>query len=131
MIPEQKKKKKKKVIGTYILPSIKACSDLYTVFRLELGPLIQHVQMYPSSTTEIVKEKKKRDLSDPNRNIRILIATCTAGMGVNFASIKGMIHFGPPKDMDTFMQQTGRSGGQATAILLLAGAVVKHSYLSI
>jgi superfamily II DNA helicase RecQ len=31
-------------------------------------------------------------------------------MGVNFATIKGVINFGPPKEMDIFVQQFGRAG---------------------
>lgn len=35
--------------------------------------------------------------------------------------VKGVINYGPPKDMDSFVQQfgrAGRDGGQATALLL-------------
>lgn len=101
--------------------SIKNCSDIFTMFRLELGEDIRYVQMYHSSTTDCVKEEIKTDLSNPLGLIRVLIATSAAGMGVNFCDITSVINYGPPKDMDSFLQQfgrAGRDGTQATGLLL-------------
>lgn len=101
--------------------SIKHCSDIFTMLRLELADEIEHVQMYHSSTTESVKDMIKTDLSNPSGHIRILIATSAAGMGVNFSNITTVVNYGPPKDMDSFIQQfgrAGRDGTQATALLL-------------
>ena len=70
---------------------------------------------------DIVKEDIKTGLSNPDGNIRLLIATTSAtGMGVNCCH-KRSYYFGPPKEMDTFVQQfgrAGRDGGQATSLLL-------------
>ena len=103
-------------------PSIKICSDVYTMFRLELGLLnIRHVQMFHSMTVDEVKEEVRVDMNTADGTVRVLVATSAAGMGVNFAGVNSVIHIGPPKDMDSFVQQfgrCGRDGSQAVALLL-------------
>ena len=61
-------------------------------------------------------------MNQENGKIGILIATSAAGMGVNFKGVQNVLNFGPPKDMDTFVQQFGRAGrdvNNAMAILLV------------
>lgn len=104
--------------------SIKTCSEIFTMFRLELGKDIQYIEMFHSNTSDLVKENVKKDMSDTNGSIRILVATSAAGMGVNFKGVKHVINFGPPSDMDSFVQQygrAGRDGSSATALLVYNG----------
>ena len=42
--------------------------------------------------------------------IRILICSNAAGMGINFYGLNNVIHYGLPRSMDTFVQQMGRAG---------------------
>lgn len=104
--------------------SIKSCSDIFTAFRLE-GVNTNLIEMFHSKTVEAVKEKIKMNMQDPDGQIRILIATSAAGMGVNYKGVNNVIHFGPPKDMDSFVQQLGRVGREsnqhAMAMLLYNG----------
>lgn len=121
---------KKELFDRYIIfcPSIKLCSEVYTMFRLEVNSCIDHINMYHSKTTDAVKETLREDMSKENGKIRILIATSAAGMGVNFKDVQNVINFGPPKDMDTFVQQfgrAGRDGSMAMAILLYNGRQCK------
>ena len=60
-------------------------------------------------------------MQDANGKIRVLIATSAAGMVVNFQAVNNVIHFSPPKDMDSFVQQLGIAGrdGSQTAMALL------------
>lgn len=83
---------------------INACGQLITTLRLNLMEEIRHVQMYHSKTPELIKEDIKLDLDDPNGDIRVLVATSAAGMGVNFKGVYHVINYGPPKDMDAFVQ---------------------------
>ena len=117
---------KKQLCNRYVIfcPSIKACSEVYTMFRLEVNSCMEHVNMYHSKTTDTVKEAVKDDMSREDGAIRILIATSAAGMGVNLKGVNNVINFGPPKDMDTFVQQfgrAGRDGSTAMAILIYNG----------
>jgi ATP-dependent DNA helicase RecQ len=109
-------------------PSIKLCSDVYTMFRLELKDDIKFVQMFHSMTVDDVKEEVRADMNLSSGKIRVLVATSAAGMGVNFAGVNSIIHVGPPKDMDSFVQQFGRSGrdgSQAMSLLLYSSKQCK------
>lgn len=51
----------------------------------------------------------------------VLIATSASGMGVNYKGITNVVHYSPPKDMDSFVQQlerAGHDGSQAFHMLL-------------
>ena len=117
---------KKEKCDRYLIfcPSIKLCSEVYTMLRLELSSCIKFVQMFHSQTVEAVKDDIKKDLGDAAGRIRVLVATSAAGMGVNFKDISHVINYGVPKNMDCFVQQLGRAGrdrSHATAILLFNG----------
>ncbi|XP_052678559.1 uncharacterized protein LOC128159483 [Crassostrea angulata] len=119
-------KKDKELCERFLIfcPSIKTCSELFSALRMKLGHIIKHVDMFHSQSPDTVKEKIKEDMSVESGNIRVLVATSAAGMGVNFRSVKYVINYGPPKDMDGFVQQfgrAGRDGGVAMALLLFNG----------
>uniref|UniRef100_A0A8W8NIF3 DNA 3'-5' helicase n=1 Tax=Magallana gigas TaxID=29159 RepID=A0A8W8NIF3_MAGGI len=61
-----------------------------------------------------VKDEIREDMENKDGHIRVLIATSAAGMGVNYKSVKNIIHYGPPKDLDGFIQQLGRAGRDGT-----------------
>lgn len=65
--------------------------------------------MYHSKTPETRKEHIRSDMAE-NGSIRVLICTNSAGMEVNFYGVNNIIHYGLPRDMDTFVQQMGRGG---------------------
>ena len=92
--------------------SIKTCSDLYTMFSIDVSDsdCIKYVQMYHSKTPDDVKDLIKEDMSKDDGTIRILIATSAAGMWVNYHNLHNVIHFGAPRDMDSYVQQYGRAG---------------------
>ena len=85
--------------------------------------------MFHSQSPDTIKEKIKEDMRVENGNIQVLVATCAAGMGVNFKAIKYVINYGPPRDMDGFVQEfgrAGRDGGVAMAILLFNGKQCRY-----
>ena len=79
------------------------------------------IEQLHSQTRKRIRTNIIKDMQDTNGNIRALIATNSAGMGVNFASIDNVINYGPPQDMDSFLQQMGRAGrdGQSGHHVLL------------
>ena len=79
------------------------------------------IEQLHSQTRKRIRTNIIKDMQDTNGNIRVLIATNSAGMGVNFASIDNVINYGPPQDMDSFLQQMGRAGrdGQSGHHVLL------------
>ena len=99
--------------------SISDVSKVYTAFLSEFGQ-DPTFNMYHSKTNEKVKEKIREDMSGDGL-IHILICTNAAGMGVNFKDVHNVIHYGLPRQMDTFVQQMGRAGrdGQFSQELII------------
>ncbi|WAQ93848.1 RECQ-like protein, partial [Mya arenaria] len=118
----QKFKAEKDTSERYIIfcQSIKSCSEIFTMFRLQLGLEIHYIEMFHSFSDE-VKENVKKSMNVINRSIRIIVATSAAGMRVNFQGVKHVVNVGPPADIDSFVQQYGRAGGDgsfATGLLI-------------
>ena len=60
---------------------------------------------------------------------RVLVATITFGMGVDCKGVHRTIHFGPSKNIDAYVQETGRAGRdgkQSVAFLVYHGLLLNH-----
>jgi len=55
------------------------------------------------------KEAVLKSFQDPMGVIRILVATIAFGMGVDCSPVHRTIHFGPSKNLEAFLQETGRA----------------------
>ncbi len=87
------------------------------------------VHVYHRDTTEGTKATIAQNMNDPNGTIRVLLATNSAGMGVNFINTTRIVNFGPPRDMDTLVQQlgrVGRSGEKSNAFLFYNGRQMRN-----
>nr|XP_002739720.2 PREDICTED: ATP-dependent DNA helicase Q-like SIM-like [Saccoglossus kowalevskii] len=115
LITEAKSQRKKCTRTIIFCKSIMDTAKLYSVFKSELSmyhasngdPLFN---MYHSCTVERVKEKIRLNMNDRNGTLRILICTNAAGMGVDFKGVSSVVNYGPPQELDTFIQQLGRAG---------------------
>ena len=83
--------------------------------------MLKYVEMFHSMTDEVVKEKIALDMAKEDGEVRLLCCTNAAGLGVNYRGVETVISYGPPQDLDTFVQLVGRAGrtGQQTTHLLL------------
>ena len=55
-------------------------------------------------------------------SVRVVFATTAFGMGVDCKGLYNIIHFGPPGDIDDYLQESGRAGrdnAQSHAVLVL------------
>ena len=89
--------------------SIRDCSLVYMVFMKHFGKS-NLFDMFHSKTTDAVKDKIRSDMINPCGKLRLLICTDAAGMGVNFSDVHNIVHYGPPRQIDTLVQQMGRAG---------------------
>ncbi len=61
--------------------------------------------------------------------VRVLVATIAFGMGVDCKKVHRTIHFGPAKNVESYIQESGRAGRddtQSTAYLLYQGLQFTH-----
>jgi len=50
-------------------------------------------------------------------NVRVLIATVAFGMGVDCKGLHYVIHFGPPSNLDSYLQESSRAGSLSVLTL--------------
>lgn len=89
--------------------SIKNCSSIFMIFAKHFGKS-DLFDMYHSKTTDAIKENVRVNMKNEFGKLRVLICTDAAGMGVNFSSVHNIVHYGPPRELDTLVQQMGRAG---------------------
>ena len=102
--------------------TILQCSLLYSMISNELGNdmyknhIIESsqrmVEMMHSQTPINVKEHVLDQFSQQSGHLRVLIATNAYGMGVNCKGVKRVIHFGPSKSIQSYVQESERCGRQ-------------------
>lgn len=113
--------------------TIVECSDLYLYFREALGTSFLYppdapdkceyrlVEVFHSLLEPSHKQRIVTTFTNPTSPLRVIIATVAFGMGIDFPDVRKVIHFGPPEDIDIYIQETGRAGRdghQCHALLL-------------
>ena len=65
---------------------------------------------------------------NPTSCVRIVIATVAFGMGLDCPNVHKVIHWGPPEDIETYLQETGRAGrdGQPAVACMFSGGKRFH-----
>ena len=98
------------------------CSDLYGYFCYCLGkkgyypPGSEEVcrncifGMFHSSTSDANKQIILESLSKPDGTIRVVFVTTALGMCVNFVGLRATIHYGAPRSLDDYFQESSRAG---------------------
>ena len=97
----------------------KQCSVIYRIFEVYLGeqlflgdclPQNRLVDMFHAGTPPLAKEHITKNLAEENGHLRILVCTIAFGMGVNCKKIRRVVHFGPSKNIESYVQECGRAG---------------------
>jgi len=137
LIKELKEKGKNSTRTIIYCQTVKQCSHLFRMFELELGASLyagershrnRLVDMMHSGTPSSVKDNVLDQFADQTKCLRVLIATIAYGMGVNCKGVTRVIHFGPSKSIEAYMQESGRcgrNGEQSDALLLYNGLNLK------
>ena len=102
--------------------SIDMCSALYAHFLYVLGDKSYYPSnapkssdnrlfgMYHSCTDEYNKQVILKGFSQPDGVVRLVFATMALGMGVDFKGSDYTIHYGAPRSLDDYFQESGRAG---------------------
>lgn len=74
---------------------------LHNKYKIKCG-------IYHSGLT--IEEKKKAHLNFIKGKIKIIAATIAFGMGINKSDVGVIIHYGSPKNIESYYQEIGRAG---------------------
>ncbi|XP_065893522.1 ATP-dependent DNA helicase RecQ-like isoform X1 [Dysidea avara] len=83
------------------------------------------ITMYTRATTDEMKSKIMASFTQESSTLRIVIATTSFSMGIDIPDIRQIIHWGPPTDIEQYVQEIGRAGRdgkESLAILMFEKA---------
>lgn len=120
--------------------TIKQCAVVYSTLKTLLGDKIYEnseerdfkkvlLEMLHSCSPQSNKEHILQSFQSDQGSVRVLVATIAFGMGVDCKQVNRTIHFGPAKNVECYMQESGRAGrdgSQSTAFLLYQGMQLMH-----
>jgi ATP-dependent DNA helicase RecQ len=102
--------------------TLQICSEVYETFQKALGADITHppnapnrsryrlVDMYTSVTDSSVKHNIESSIKVADGILQVLACTTAFGMGVDCKGVSMIIHWGPPDDIEGYIQEVGRGG---------------------
>ena len=98
----------------------KECGQLFCFFINELKEDVyinseqdsrnMVIGMFHHNTLTKHKDRVTSSLYEPSGVCRVVFATNALGMGVNFKDIRYVVHYGPPRCIEDFVQEIGRAG---------------------
>lgn len=112
--------------------SYDACTHIYHFIKSRLGKEITEpkgflnfacfrlVDRFTACTYESVKDTILQVFPKPSGHMRVIVATIAFAMGLDCPNVRHVIHWGPPPNVESYIQETeraGRDGLPATVIL--------------
>lgn len=120
--------------------SQKDCGRLFKHFKFELGSSAYYppgseevstnmlIGMFHAKTLQRHKERVFESLFEVDGTCRVVFASTSLCMGVNMHDVRQVVHYGPPRQIEDFVQEIGGAGRDdkpAVSILLYTGIYLK------
>ena len=98
------------------------CSEVFRFLALELASrnILEFPQQpgvrkfvcekFTACSSPKTKSNIIESFTDPKGTVRIVVATVAFGMGLDTPNVRHVIHWGPPSDIELYVQETGRGG---------------------
>lgn len=114
------------------------CSVLFRMFEVYLGKHMYNgedrhenriVEMYHAGSPDTIKKHILENMTSLDGHIRVLLSTVAFGMGVNCKNVRRIVHFGPSKTVEAYVQECGRAGrdgSESTCVLFYNGLLSAH-----
>ena len=74
------------------------------------GTKIRTCEKFDACTSLSVKKRIMDSFIKPDGAVRIVISTIAFAMGIDVPNIYTVVHWGPPDDIECYVQETGRGG---------------------
>ena len=75
--------------------------------------------MFHAGTDDKIKSFILDSFTKESRTVRVLFATTAFGMGVDCKGLRLVIHYGPPNDVDDYVQESARAGRDNSKSLVI------------
>ena len=92
---------------------IEDCADIWAFLRDKIRtayPDALPIDMYHSCTPPSCKSYVLDEFPKVDSSLKVIIATCALGIGVNISDIRTIIHYGLASDIESYVQEIGRAG---------------------
>ena len=66
--------------------------------------------MYTRASTDDMKSSIMSIFTQENSILHLIIATTLFSMGTDIPDVREIIHWGPPSDLEQYVQEIGRAG---------------------
>ena len=102
--------------------TLDTCALLYSYFLNELGTIAYHppgaeelccnrvIAMYHACTPQSNKDTVLKSLQNQEGVVRVVFATIALGMGIDLRSVNTIVHYGAPRSLEDYFQESGRGG---------------------
>ena len=80
------------------------------ITKIEHGQTLRICEKFTACSSPNTKRKIITSFTQPNGIIRIVVATVALGTGLDSPNVRTIIHWGPPEDLEMYVQETGRGG---------------------
>ena len=90
------------------------CGELYVFLKNHIQTVYPRdnlpIAMFHSVTSQNCKRHVLDEFPKVDSVLRVVIATCALGLGINIADIRNIIHYGGASDIESYVQEIGRAG---------------------